>query len=136
MFVHIKYYIKTFINEYNEYFSSHSRDFHSYGDVNITGEGMQFLTYVRHLLPLGSEGSLARHNFCDTGHLLIMVRSSPRTRETHTYCRACCSGAVTTCFNDIGLLRLGFEHPTFRLRGERSIPLRHRRGCQLKYIIM
>ena len=31
--------------------------------------------------------------------------------------------AVTTCFNDLGLKRLGFEHPTYRLRGERSNPL-------------
>ena len=29
------------------------------------------------------------------------------------------SGAVTTCVHDLGLPRLGFEHPTFRLRGER-----------------
>ena len=36
--------------------------------------------------------------------------------------------AVTICFNDLGLSRLGFEHPTFRLRGERSNRLRHRRG--------
>ena len=32
---------------------------------------------------------------------------------------------VTTCFNDWGLSRLGFEHPTFRLRGDRSNPVRH-----------
>ena len=38
------------------------------------------------------------------------------------------SGAVTTCFNDLGLSRLGFEHPTFRLQVERFNPLRHRRG--------
>ena len=54
--------------------------------------------------------------------------SSPRTHGTHTYCWEFDSGAVTTCFNDWGLSRLGFEHPTFRLRGERSNPLRHRRG--------
>ena len=28
----------------------------------------------------------------------------------------------------LGLSRQGFEHPTFRLQGERSNPLRHRRG--------
>ena len=37
-------------------FSSHSRIFQSYGDVNITGDGLQILTYARHLLPLSSEG--------------------------------------------------------------------------------
>ena len=61
--------------------------------------------------------------------------SSPRTRDTHTYCRASGSGAVTTCFYDLRLPRLGFKHPTFRLRGERSNLLRHRRGHLLaKYI--
>ena len=30
---------------------------------------------------------------------------------------------------DLGLSRLGFEHQTFRLRGERSNPLCHRRSC-------
>ena len=28
--------------------SSHSRFFHSYGDVTITGEGLQIFTYARH----------------------------------------------------------------------------------------
>ena len=37
-------------------------------------------------------------------------------------------GAVITCFYDLGLSRLGFENPTFRLRGERSNPLGQRRG--------
>ena len=37
-------------------------------------------------------------------------------------------GAVTTCFNDLDLLQLGFEHSTFRMQGERSNRLRHRRG--------
>ena len=48
--------------------------------------------------------------------------------NTHACCLAFSSGAVTACFNDLGLLRLGFEHPTSRLRGQRSSPLRHRRG--------
>ena len=42
-------------------------------------------------------------------------------------CWAFGSEAVTTCTYDLGLSRLGFENPTFRLRGERSSPLRHRR---------
>ena len=37
-------------------------------------------------------------------------------------------GSNSKRFNDLGLSRLGFEHPTFRLRGKRSNPLRHRRG--------
>ena len=31
--------------------SSHSRIFHSYGDVTIAGEGLQISTYARHLWP-------------------------------------------------------------------------------------
>ena len=40
----------------------------------ITGEGLQILTnYARHSWPLSSEGSLACHIYCDTGHPFIMV---------------------------------------------------------------
>ena len=41
--------------------TSHSRIFHSYGDVTITDEGLQILTYVRPLWQLSSEDSLACH---------------------------------------------------------------------------
>ena len=49
--------------------------FHSFGDVTIAGKGLQILTYARHLLPLimSSEGSLACHTYCDTGHPFIIV---------------------------------------------------------------
>ena len=53
-------------------FSSHSIICHSYGDVIIAGEGLQILTYARHSWPLRSEGSLACHTYCDTGHPFIM----------------------------------------------------------------
>ena len=53
-------------------FSSNLRIFHTYGDtygdVTITGEGLQILTYARHLWPLSREGSLACHNYCDKSH--------------------------------------------------------------------
>ena len=51
--------------------------------------------------------------------------------NTHTYCRAFSNGAVITCFYDLGLSRLPFEHRTFRLRGQRSNLLRHRRGSTI-----
>ena len=62
-----------------------------------------------------------------------------RTRDTHTYCRAFCSGAVITRFNDFGVSRLEFEHPIFCMLGERSDQLRHRhgqwfRGKEWKYV--
>ena len=56
-------------------FSTHSRIFHSFGDVTAAGERLQILIYVRHLWPLRSEGSLACHTYCDTGHPFIMVIS-------------------------------------------------------------
>ena len=56
-------------------FSSHSRIFHLHGDVIITGEDLQILTYARHSWPLSSEGSLACHIYCDTGHPFKMVIS-------------------------------------------------------------
>ena len=37
--------------------SSHSRIIHSFGDVTIAGQGLQILTYARHLWPLRSEGA-------------------------------------------------------------------------------
>ena len=95
-------------------FSSHSRMCHLYRDVTFAGEGLQILTYARHSWPFSSEGSLACH-----------TNSSARTSDTLTYCRAFGSGVVTTCFYDLRPSWLGFDHPTFRLRSERSNPLRH-----------
>ena len=56
--------------------------------------------------------------------------SSPSTRDTFTYYRACSSEAVTSCFYDLGLSRLLFERPTFPLAGPTLQPnkLRQRRG--------
>ena len=48
-------------------FRSHSRIFLSYGDVTITDEGLQILTFARYLWPLSSEGSLACQIHCDKG---------------------------------------------------------------------
>ena len=53
--------------------SSHSRIFHSYEDVTITGEGLQMFTYIRHIWLLSSEGSLACQTYCDMEHPFIMV---------------------------------------------------------------
>ena len=109
-------------------FSSHSRIFHSYGDVYITCEGLQILTCARHSWPLSSEGSFSvRHPLWPEASVYNGHLRGPVTLM-HTYCRAFGSGAVTTSFYDLGLSRLGFEYPIFRFRGERSSPLRHRRG--------
>ena len=56
---------------------SHSRIFHSYGNVTIAGEELQILTYARHSWPLSSEGliSLTCHTHWDAGLPFIMVIS-------------------------------------------------------------
>ena len=50
-----------------------SRIFHTYGDVNIAGEGLHILINARHSWPLSSEGFLKCHTNCDTGLPFIMV---------------------------------------------------------------
>ena len=51
--------------------------------------------------------------------------SSPRTRDTHTCCQGLGSGAITTCFNDVGLSRPGIEPPISRMRGEPNAAIMH-----------
>ena len=98
----------------------------------IPMKGLQILTYARHSWPYHNEGTLACHTCCDIGPPFIIVisedPSSPKTHKMHTYCRAFSSGAVATCFYDLCLSRLGFEHPTFRMRNELSNRQRRRRG--------
>ena len=47
----------------------------SHRDVTITGQGLQILTYARHLWSLNSEGSLACHTYCDMGHPFKMANA-------------------------------------------------------------
>ena len=78
---------------------------HSYGNVIITGEGLQILTYTRHWWPLSSEGYLACQTYSDTG-----IRSSPRTSDASSHLfPSTCSEVVTTCSNDLRLSRPGIE---------------------------
>ena len=59
----------------------------------------QWRAYSRHSWPLSSEGSLACHTFCDTGHPFIRVFSED---PWHSYiCQALSSGAVTTWNSNI-----------------------------------
>ena len=53
-------------------------------------------------------------------------------RDTYTYCRVFGRGAVSTCIYDLGLSRLEFEQPTFRMQTQRFNPraLRHHRGLR------
>ena len=51
--------------------TSHLQIFHSSGEVIITGEGFQILTYDRHPWPLSNEGSLACHTYCDASEASV-----------------------------------------------------------------
>ena len=76
---------------------------------------------------------LGTHGFWAVRITLAWIRefcllwSSPRTEDTHTYCREFSSGATNTCFYDLCFSELRFNHPIFRIRGERS----RRRRCFL-----
>ena len=70
------------------------------------------------LIAIEQWGFLACHTYYDTGHPFIMVISEDLW-HSHLLPRFS-SGAVTTCFYDLGLSRLEFEYPTFRLLGQRS----------------
>ena len=96
-------------------FTSLSRMFHSYGDITINDEGAS--NYDLYSAHMASEGSLAWHTYCDTGHPFIMVISED---PWHSH--------LLRAFGSGGLSRLGFEHPNFRMRGKRSIRVRNRRG--------
>ena len=53
-----------------------TRDFfYSYGDVTITSEWLQYLTFARRSWSFSSKGSLACHTYWDTWHPFIMVIS-------------------------------------------------------------
>ena len=65
-----------------------------YGDVTIVDEGLQILTYARHLGSLSSDGSLTCHTYYDTGVTFIIFVKLTTSDEL---------GAFTTCFNDLGV---------------------------------
>ena len=90
-------------------------DFHSFGDV--TGEGLQILTYDRHSWPLSSEGSLTCHTYCDTGLPFIMVISED---QWHTHLLS--SVWQWSChylFLRLRSVATGDRTPISRTRGER-----------------
>ena len=46
---------------------------YTYEDVIFTGEELKILTYSEYSEPLSTDGSLACHTYCETGHPFIMV---------------------------------------------------------------
>ena len=83
------------------------------------------------LWSLSSVGSLVYRTNCDTGHSFLMVISEGLW-HSHLL-PSVGSGAFTTYFYDLCLLRLRYQHPTLRMRGKRFYGLRHRSGiCVFK----
>ena len=78
-------------------FTSNLRIFHSYGDVTITGEGLQFFTFIR---PLTSEGLFNVPHLLWHGPTFYYGHLRPRTRDTHICCKVFGIEAVTTCLKD------------------------------------
>ena len=104
---------------------SHSRIFHSYGDVTIAGEGLQILTYARHSWPLSSEGSLKCHTYCDTSLPFIRVIS-----EDAWHSHLLSSVWQWSChylFLRLRSVTTGDRTPSTRMRGERSTSTQPRR---------
>ena len=112
-------------------FSSHSRIFHSYGDVTITVEGLKVLTYARHSWPLSSEGSSACHTYCDTGHPFIMVISED---PWHSHLLpSVWQWRFRYLFLQLRSVAAGIRTPSPPFARRRCNPLRHRRGWDLTY---
>ena len=90
-------------------FSSHSRIFHSFREITITGD---FFIYTRHTWPLSSEDFLTcifnlphllwQGPTLYNGHLQAPVTLTPWSRVFG-------SGALSTCLNDLGLSWPGIE---------------------------
>ena len=102
-------------------------NFHSFGDVTIAAEGLQFFTNARHVqLAIEQWGFLSVPHLLWQGHPFnIVISEDPWHSNLKTLCRALRSGAVPTYFNNLGLSQLGFEHRTCHLRGNRSNRLRY-----------
>ena len=71
--------------------------------------------------PLSSEGSLASHAFCDKGWHIF--------QSGHLHVQEPKTSTVTARYNDFGLSRSGFKHPTFRMRYECTNAKARSQGC-------
>ena len=101
-------------------FTSHSRIFHSYEDVTITSEQLYSALMALEQCGFYSVPHLLWHRAsvynCHLGEPVILIPVAKRLAVELSL----------PVFYDLGLSRLGFEHPIFRMRGKRSNRLRHR----------
>ena len=80
-------------------------NFHSFGNITITGEGLQIFTCSRQSWPLSSEGSLTCHTYCNTGQLFIMVISEDQ-QPSHLL-PSVWQWSCNYILKDLGLSQLG-----------------------------
>ena len=85
-------------------FSFHSRIFHLYGDVTITSEWLQILTYARLSIPWAVSG--LKHVTPNEIRGIRLTWSFFRPRDTSITCRALSRVAVISCVKDLGVSRL------------------------------
>ena len=79
--------------------SSHSRVFHSCGDVTIDCEGLRILTYTLHSTLIG-EGSLVCHTYSDMGFVHSSL-SRPRIESRSPECKANVLPTLYTCLSSL-----------------------------------
>ena len=97
------------------FFLSHSRIFHSYVDVTISGEGLQILTYAWHSWPLSSEG------FFNVPHLLRHVYDGLlRGPVPLTPVAERLAVELTLPVLRLRSVATGYRTPISRLRGEQN----------------
>ena len=111
----------------------HSREFfHSYGDVTIAGEGLQILTYARHLCPLNIEGSLTCHTHCDTGLPFIIMVISEDPCHSHLL-PSVWQWSYYYLFLRLRYVATGDRTPISRICEANALSLRHRGGSTMMY---
>jgi hypothetical protein len=99
---HNKQKIQCFVDDYDWLiiycFTSRSRIFHLYGDVTITGEGLQNLGLDdRRSGPLSRKRSLSCHTCCDTGRRFFRSHSKDRPIQSPlTTHKGWCGGSILT----------------------------------------
>ena len=106
------------------------------GESQTTGlfQHCMFTHFEKSPLPLKALRAIEQRRFfslpndCDMG--IRLYWSSPKTCHTHTFCWAFGCGAVTTCFNDLGLSQLRIEplSPTCKAN---ILPPHHHSGTTL-----
>ena len=101
------------------FFLSHVRNFHSFGDVIIYGEGLQYLSYARtfgHWEVRLLQPHLLWHE--TSGHIGNFWGFSTLTPNAERLAVELSLPVLT----NLDPKRLGFEHRTFQLQSERSNP--------------